>query len=219
MGRVHRLALAGVTIGAAALLTLSGCAGAAPAPPQTADSFAPDPTPAPDTSARLQVAGDEEVVFDWSADACEPKTIPDLAARAFRGGDGRGQPDPQPTVNYRMTGSTLDDLAVDCTPILKSAFDADPAHYLDSSWIAATHTDGDTIYAVVHHEYRGHTHFGVCPTKQYADCLDTSLTLMSSTDGGAHFAPAVAPPATTWRACRSRSKRGRDRSASGPPAI
>ena len=221
MGRVHRLSLAGVTIAAAVLLTLAGCAGSCPRPAAGRQRPAPgptrEPTPAPDpvrpAPGRRRRRGGVRLV---GARHANPRT--------YAGSRGAGVPGRGRTrstlilshyVNYRMTGSTLDDLTVDCTPILKSEFNADPAQYLDSSWIAATHTDGDTIYAVVHHEYRGHTHPGVCPTKSYADCLDTSSDahVFNRWRCALRRRPSRRQ-ATTWPACRSHTRRARAPSAS-----
>ncbi|MDH5508000.1 MAG: hypothetical protein OEZ02_12335, partial [Anaerolineae bacterium] len=87
-------------------------------------------------------------------------------------------------------------LASDCAPIRRSDYDPDPAAYNDSEWLAAPYTeDGVTLYALVHNEYRGHTHPGQCPTGNYFDCLDTSITLAVSHDSGASYQDAAPAPA------------------------
>ena len=163
-------------------------------PPAT--STAPSaPTSDPWDNARLEVSGEQEVVFDWSTDRCEDFNIPDLAVRAFR--------DAEENVNlvlahptaYRMTGSDLNELSIDCDPIHASLNDPDPAVFADNTWISATYTqDGETIYALGHNEYQGHTHPGKCPQNDYFACWYNSITLLISTDGGESFVPAVEPP-------------------------
>lgn len=143
----------------------------------------------------LSITGDPEVVFDWTTDACEPENIPDLASRAFRDAGGTVH---LPLVHYRtyqMLGSSLDDVAVDCNVVLGSNTDADPSHYDDRQWLASPYTlDGETVYGLVHNEYQGNQHPGQCPSGDYATCLDTSITLVVSTDGGMTYSHAAPPP-------------------------
>lgn len=147
----------------------------------------------------LEVIGPEEVVFEWADDQCEPEHIPDIAARAIRDANDRVQLTIGHYVNYRMIGLSLDELTVDCTPLLVSDFDADPAQFNDSAWLGGLHTtDGETIYAIVHNEYRGDTHDaarpGQCPSSDRFTCLDTSHTLYVSRDGGDSYEPIRPPP-------------------------
>jgi len=158
-----------------------------PAPTRTPDAF-PNPT--------LRITGQEQVVFDWSTDRCENQNIPDLPARAFRGANDQVQLMISDNNNYRMTGPDLNSLKIDCSPVMKSGFFADPAMYADNEWIASPYTeDGQTVYALVHNEYWGHTHPGKCPQQQYFPCWDNSITLALSTDGGATYSHALPPPA------------------------
>lgn len=157
----------------------------------------PSPTVAPPQldDLRLEVVGDEEVVFDWSEDACEPEHIPDLAVRAWRDASDRVHLLLPHDRTRAMVGPTLDDVTVDCTVLMSSTTDADPAAFADREWLAATHTvDGTTVYALVHNEYQGHRHPGVCPSGDYFTCLDTSVTLAVSEDGGRSFAPVAPSP-------------------------
>lgn len=59
-------------------------------------------------------------------------------------------------VTYPMVGDDFDSLTSDCSqPQLSSDYDPDPAQFNDSEWIGAPYTlDGETIYAVIHNEYR-----------------------------------------------------------------
>lgn len=152
------------------------------------------------TVDRLTVTGSEEIVFDWTTDRCEDEHIPDIAPRAYRSADGQAQMTIGHYVTYRMIGPDLNNLVSDCTqPQLRSDFDPDPAAFNDSEWIGGTYTtDGETVYAVVHNEYRGDTHGaarpGQCETGERLRCLDTSFTLAVSTDGGATFSDAAPAP-------------------------
>ncbi len=164
------------------------------APPTTA---APIVSTVPTTQSRVVIAGPEEMVFDWSADRCEDEHIPDISARAVRNADGLVQLYVSHYVTYRMIGPDLDSVVTDCTLTLGSNFDPDPARYDEAGWIAAPFTtDGTTVHAVIHNEYRGagFEPGGVCPAGDYISCIDVTLTMAKSTDGGATFAPIAEPP-------------------------
>lgn len=138
----------------------------------------------------LSISGPEEMVFDWTNDRCEDEHIPDIAPRAFRDASGRVQLTIGHINTYRMVGPDLNNLESDCSaPVMTSDLDDDPAMFNDGEWIGSLYTeDGETIYAILHNEYRGHLHGaarpGQCPSGDYLTCLDTSLTMAISTDGG-----------------------------------
>jgi hypothetical protein len=143
----------------------------------------------------VKITGQEEVVFDWSQDACEPDDIPDIPARAFRDAQGRVHLIASHYINRRMTGPDLDHLTHDCSVIMSSHYDPDPATFDDREWIHSTYTlDGETVFGLVHDEYQGHTHPGRCPSGEYFKCWYNAVTLAVSTDGGASFEHAAAPP-------------------------
>lgn len=143
----------------------------------------------------MRISGAEQLVFDWNTDRCADHNIPDLPLRAFRDKNGQVQAILSDEYNYRMLGASLNDLTVDCDPVMLSKYDADPSHYRDAEWIAAPYTnDGQTIYALVHNEYRGHTHPGMCPEGEYFPCWDNSLTLVVSTNAGRTYEWAAQPP-------------------------
>lgn len=149
--------------------------------------------------ASVAVTGDPELVFDWTTDRCEAEHIPDIAARAFLDADGMVQLLIGHYVNYRMIGPDLNTLSSDCGVLMRSDFDPEPAQFNDSEWLAAPYTeDGTTIYALVHNEYRGDTHSaarpGQCPSGDRLTCLDTSVTMAISTDGGDSYQDILAPP-------------------------
>jgi hypothetical protein len=159
------------------------------------DEPTPAPTPAP-PPMKLVVTGPEETVFDWSEVHCDTWNIPDAPTHAFRDADGMVQLIISHFVNYRMIGPDLNNLEMDCSaPVMVSDLDADPAQFNDAEWINSLYTeDGQTVYAMLHNEYRGHLHPGQCPSGDYLTCLDASITMGISTDGGKTYQNIAAPP-------------------------
>ncbi len=146
------------------------------------------------SSAALLLTGDEQTVFNWRRDACEEEDIPDLPARAFTSGDQVQLIAPH-YVNRRFTGPDLGRLDHQCAVLMDSARDADPARFADREWIAAPYTeDGRTVYALVHQEYQGQQHPGVCASGNYLKCWYNSVTLAVSRDGGRTYRHAAPPP-------------------------
>lgn len=142
----------------------------------------------------LAIAGEKEIVFDWSRDACSATDIPDLPARAFRDSGGRVQLIVSHQETRRMIGPDLDHVTRDCTVVMASHGDPDPARFDDREWISAVYTqDGETVYALVHNEYQGHRHPGRCPSGDYRQCWYNAITLAVSTDGGRSYAHADPP--------------------------
>ena len=139
----------------------------------------------------VEITGPEEIVFDWSSDRCETEDIPDLPARAFRDADGNVQ---LIASNRRMIGSDLDSLVRDCSLTMGSDVDPNPAHHNDWELLHALYTtDGQNIHALVHNEYTGHTHPGMCPSGSYFQCWYNSVTYASSTDQGKTYTHLPAP--------------------------
>ncbi len=154
-----------------------------------------EPSPAPFPSPTLAVTGRAETVFLWARDKCVKKNIPDLPFRAFRDSANQVQGILSMDINYRMIGSDLNHLKVDCDPIMTSKYNADPSMYEDAQWVAALYTeDGQTIYTLIHNEYQGHTHPGKCPQHEYFPCWDNSITLAISTDSGKTYRETPPPP-------------------------
>jgi hypothetical protein len=144
---------------------------------------------------RVEVAGKPETVFDWSDEACETMNYPDLPARAFRDFEGRTQLLLSHFENFRLVGPSLDDLEVDCAPVMSSRRDAAPRSFADREWIASLFTaDGKTVWALVHDEYQGNRHRARCPSRRYVRCWYNAVTLAQSDDGGRSYSPVGAPP-------------------------
>jgi hypothetical protein len=145
-------------------------------------------------TARVQVVGARQVVFDWSQEACEPFGYPDLPARAFRDDAGQTQLLLSHFDNFRMIGPTLDQLSIDCHPVMLSHRSRSVRRFQDREWIASIFTgNGRKIWALVHDEYQGNRHRGRCPGGLYVDCWYNAITLARSLDGGATYRHARPP--------------------------
>lgn len=145
----------------------------------------------------LRVVGEEEVVFDWTADRCEDLDVPDLPTRAFRDDSGQVQMIASHFTVRRNIGPDLNNLTHECGIVLASDRDPDPAAFNDAEWIGSTYTeDGKTIYAILHNEYHGWEHSGQCFTQFqfWLKCWYNGLTLAVSTDSGASYQHPVMPP-------------------------
>lgn len=153
---------------------------------------------APLNSSRLapvKTLGPEEVVFDWSKQACEDRDVPDAPARAYRDAEGAVQLIASHYVTRRMTGPSLNRVAHRCAVVMRSAYSPRPSLFQDKEWITAPYTlDGKTVYALVHDEFQGNTHPGRCASGIYLRCWYNAITLALSTDGGATFRHARPPP-------------------------
>ncbi len=105
----------------------------------------------------MELIGEPELVFDWSAGHCPVPNAPDLPVRPFRDAGGLIHVNLSAPNNYSLVGPDFDHLDLDCNPTLVSGFDPDPSHFNYSEWIGATYTlDGNTVYAIVHDEYYGY---------------------------------------------------------------
>jgi len=113
------------------------------------------PTAIP-TDPSVTVVGEPEIVYRWNTDRCAGDMLPDLPVRAMRDAEGMIQLTIPSVTNYRLIGLDFDSLEPDCTPIMHSDEDRNPANYSHSEWLAATYTeDGTTIHAIIHNEYHG----------------------------------------------------------------
>jgi hypothetical protein len=138
-------------------LTLTACQPV----PTTASTQTPAPVDQPTpTSApfnpSVKVVGELEMVYHWDENRCADNMLPDLPTRAIRDADGMVQLTIPSVTNYRLIGPDFDSLEPDCSPVMFSDEDRNPANYNHSEWLAATYTeDGNTIHAIIHNEYHG----------------------------------------------------------------
>jgi hypothetical protein len=143
----------------------------------------------------VKVTGDEQTVFRWKTDACEPRDIPDAPARAYRDAAGTVHLIASHYVNRQMTGPSLGRVKHDCALIMRSAYNRNPDEFADTEWIAAPYTlDGNTVFAMVHNEYHGYAHPGECASGLSLRCWYSAITLARSDDRGATFRHARPAP-------------------------
>lgn len=149
-------------------------------------------------SAKLSVSGPQEMVFDWSTQACVKSHVPDAPARAFRDADGRVHMIASHNDNRRFSGSDLNHLQPECAVIYQAKKSNTLSQYDDMGWISGLWTDdGKTIYALAHMELRGNRTPGLCNNKSYSSCLLNTVTALVSRDGGKTFAPEAGTGADT----------------------
>jgi hypothetical protein len=142
----------------------------------------------------VQASGPEETVFDYSTMACSTLDIPDSAPVAFRDASGRVQLISTHSENRRMIGPDLGHLQHKCGVVLSSSLNPDPAAFDDRQWITAVYTtDGNIVYALLHEEYQGFRHPGMCSSQQFPWCLENAITLATSTDGGETYSYSRPP--------------------------
>jgi hypothetical protein len=141
----------------------------------------------------LTPTGPEEMVFDWSRDQCAPEAIPDTPARAFRDSANNVHLMLAAGVTRQFVGSSLNSVRLNCDLVMGAAQNADPAEYSDREWVTSPYTlDGSTVYSLVHNEYLGRNHPGMCsaPPAEYAVCAMYAVTSAISQNGGTSFSHA-----------------------------
>lgn len=135
----------------------------------------------------IDVAGPEEVVYDYATMSCFAGDVPDGPARVFRDATNQVQLWLSGG-NTRMLGPNLTSLTHDCTRVIAHHKNPDPAAFDDGDWLSGHWTDdGQTIYALIHAEYHGQRHPGWCPGEPFIKCRYNTVTFARSTDGGETF--------------------------------
>jgi hypothetical protein len=137
-------------------------------------------------------------VFDHSTQACQPDDIPDIGARAIKDSLNRTQLIVSHFNTRREIGTTLDNVAHNCTVVLFSDGDGDPSHYNDAEWLHSLYTnDGTTVYGFVHDEYHGWDFYEECAglvgTPDINKCWYNSVTFATSTNRGDSYTQAASP--------------------------
>ncbi|MDP4594966.1 MAG: hypothetical protein NWT00_10490 [Beijerinckiaceae bacterium] len=139
-------------------------------------------------SLNLSAAGSPVAAFVAGRDGCDGHDVPDAPLRAFRDSHGRTVAFGLHFVNRRLRGPAIDALKIECKIVLNSGHKANPAHYDDYNWITATWTDdGNTIAALIHHEFHGNEHAGKCLFKTMMQCWMNTITFWRSQDAGSSF--------------------------------
>jgi len=144
----------------------------------------------------VDIVGPQQTVFSHRTQACEPRDIPDSAARAFRDASGQVHLVASHYVNRGAVGPDLDHVRHDCRVVMASAYNPNPQAFADREWIAAPYTiDGKTVFSLVHDEYQGNQHLNArCLSGRYSECWYNAITLARSNDGGNTFTHALPPP-------------------------
>ena len=143
----------------------------------------------------VRFTGPEQVVFDWSRDACGGDDFPDVPARAFRDARGTVRLIDASDTTRALVGPDLDHVTRRCGVAMRSALDPDPGRFAYKEWISGTYTrDGKTVYALVHDEFHGDEVQGLCPSEVFERCWYNAVTLARSDDGGVTFHHARPPP-------------------------
>jgi hypothetical protein len=143
----------------------------------------------------VRITGPEEVVFDWSKDACDGSDFPDAPVHAFRDVRKNVHLIAGNDVTRQFVGPELGDVKRRCRAVMSSANDPDPSRFAYKEWIFGTYTDdGKTLFALVHDEFHGDEVPGLCPSGVFQRCWYNAVTLARSDDGGASFHHALPPP-------------------------
>ena len=174
------------------------------------------PTGAYEFGPTVRQLGPEQTVFDWTTQRCDDNNVPDSPARAFKDASNK--------VQLTMSDS------------VKPAHDR-PHAWTPSPWTARSRCrrtgtpippptttrsgctspwtpDGNNVFALVHEEYQGWDHPGMCAIagapsrpklldrsdRRFAGfdptCWYNSITLATSTNGGLTYTHASRPPSS-----------------------
>ena len=124
--------------------------------------------------------------------------IPDIPTRAYRDASDQVHVTISHSISHQLVGPTLGSVKFDYDVTLNSSGNADPSAYDDRQWVDSPYTfDGQTVYALLHHEYQGRQHPGQCTMPAGSpSCRVHSVTLATSTDAGATYthADSSCPP-------------------------
>ena len=187
-------------------------------------SCGPVPPPASAASepplSALTLTGPERTLFSATRDACDGADVPDAPARAFHDASGQIALYGLHYRNRALRGPDFDHLKIDCRVVLDSGEKSDPALYDDRSWITATWTeDGNTVAALLHHEYQANEHEGRCRSKVYRECWYNTVTAAFSRDGGRSFTRTPPPTVVAGAPFRQEEGQGRHRGFFNPSNI
>lgn len=136
-------------------------------------------------------------VFDTSTQACEATDTPDTPARAYKDSNGVVHLHASGFTNRAMTGNSLLTVARNCSVVMRSGLDPNPAHFAQYQWLTSFYTtDGKKIAALVHTEFHGDTVPGQClatPATANNYCWYNVIAYAQSTNGGTTFSESPAP--------------------------
>lgn len=166
----RRAALLGL-LGAALLwpALLAGAAQAQPAP-------------------RLSVEGEPQLVYRYAADRCDPQSIPDSPARAYRRPDGSIALIAAHFQNRMMFGRDFDSLRLDCRHVSRGAESDDPSRFDDRYWIQAFYPLPDgRVLGLASNEFAGRRHRACQAGQGRPECWYMAITALVAQPGDMQF--------------------------------
>ena len=127
-----------------------------------------------------ELVGSEEDFWVWATDSCKYTMTPDGSLRAYRDSNDKIIVHLAHYDNYRLTGTSFDNLTSDCNIILSSNWDTDPSNHDNQHWLGGGYTeDGINVHALVHNE-----NWSKANDAASGDYYSTSIVYYSSSDGG-----------------------------------
>jgi hypothetical protein len=156
----------------------------------------------------IQVSvGPEEVVFQYTRDACMEGDYADNPARAVRLADGSLLLNAgSDQFRFMDFGADFNSLTRVCSPAMVSVDSYSASSFTNRQWIFSLYNDGSVIHALVHNEY--HDPIAVNCRPGYSGdanpCQYNSISYASSTDSGHTFTmlpspqAVIAPPTVQW---------------------
>ena len=127
-----------------------------------------------------ELIGSEEDFWVWETDTCTYTMTPDGSVRAYRDSNDKIIVSLPHYENYRLTGTSFDNLTSDCNVILSSNWNTDPSKHDSQHWLGGGYTeDGINVYALVHNENSSRT-----SDAEAGEYYSTSIVYYSSSDGG-----------------------------------
>lgn len=149
-------------------------------------------------SVTVAFAGPVQSVFDTRTQACDAGDIPDMQPRAFRDDHNVVHFIATSDTGRAMLGPSLDAVKRDCHVLYHAPGDGNPAHFQDAAWLTSFFTsDGRHVAALVHTEYHGYSHPGMCDTPKGPqagqNCWWNTIAFAQSSDGGASFTEPAPP--------------------------
>ena len=141
---------------------------------------------APSQSVTLTQILPRQTIYDWSANPCAEKYIPDGPARAFRRADGKLVLMAEELDNWEMVGNNPFNLKVSCPSILSSKTYG--ATVRGMVGIQATYTeDGQTIYGFAGQDMSPVNYSRGCVDQGDGNCWLNDITGVISHDMGQTF--------------------------------
>ncbi len=156
-----------------------GCLAAFAARPAAAQT-------APSSSLTFQQILPRQTIYDYAANPCPEKYIPDGPARGFRRADGKFALEAEELDNWQLVGDSPLSLRVSCPSILSSS------NYgllnRGMTGIQATYTeDGQTIYGFAGQDLTALDEAIGCQDQGVANCWQNDIEAVTSTDMGNSF--------------------------------